>query len=88
MIGEFAGLFGKKVNGLLLAKLKRFAVVVLLVWIAFSIVAFALTRLFAWGVCEWYGSETGREVRYATFIGCMVKVNDAWVPKNELRIVQ
>jgi hypothetical protein len=52
------------------------------------VVSFVATRLFAWGVCEWYGSETGREVRYATFIGCMVKVNDTWVPRNELRIVQ
>lgn len=84
MINKIAGVFGTKFT----EKGKRFVKVLLIVWALFMVVSFVATRLFAWGVCEWYGSETGREVRYATFIGCMVKVNDTWVPRNELRIVQ
>lgn len=52
------------------------------------VVIFALNRLLSWGGCELYGHQTERDVRYAAFVGCLVHVNDAWVPKNELRIVQ
>lgn len=45
-------------------------------------------RLIAWGNCSWYGNQTDRDTRYASFIGCMVRVNDAWIPRNELRVVQ
>lgn len=47
-----------------------------------------LLRLFAWGSCSWYGYQTGRDTRYAAFIGCMVRVNQQWIPRNEIRIVQ
>jgi hypothetical protein len=40
------------------------------------------------GSCAYYGYQTDREVRYAAFVGCMVKVNEAWIPRNELRVVQ
>ncbi|MNQ24770.1 hypothetical protein D3C85_379740 [compost metagenome] len=40
------------------------------------------------GVCSWYGYQTDRETRYAPFVGCMVKVNDQWFPRNELRVAQ
>jgi hypothetical protein len=56
------------------------AAVVLGIWLFF--------RLIAWGQCSWYGHQTGRDVRYAAFIGCMVHVNDHWVPRTELRTEQ
>lgn len=40
------------------------------------------------GVCAYYGYQTERDTRYAVFVGCMVKVNDKWVPRNELRVTQ
>lgn len=49
---------------------------------------FAINRAFAWGTCSWYGHETSRDTRYSPFLGCMVKVNTGWVPRNELRVVQ
>lgn len=47
-----------------------------------------ILRVFAYGGCEWYGYQTGRDTRFAPFIGCMVKIGDNWVPRNELRVVQ
>jgi hypothetical protein len=52
------------------------------------LVIFAINRAFAWGTCSWYGHETSRDTRYSPFLGCMVKVNTSWVPRNELRVVQ
>lgn len=37
------------------------------------------------GACAWYGYQTGRDTRYATFVGCMVKTPGGYVPRNELR---
>lgn len=62
----------------------RVVAVVLLVMIVIA----AVNRLIAWGSCEIYGAQTEREVRYAAFVGCLVKAGDGWVPKGELRIVQ
>jgi hypothetical protein len=56
------------------------ALLLLLLWF--------VTRLVAWGSCSWYGNQTNREVRYVAFIGCTVKVNDQWIPRNELRVIQ
>lgn len=53
---------------------------VVLIWLVF--------RAFAWGTCSWYGYQTDREVRYAAFVGCMVKVQGHWIPRVELRVVQ
>lgn len=41
-----------------------------------------------YGSCAWYGYQTDRETRYAAFVGCMVQVENRWVPRNELRLVQ
>lgn len=58
-------------------------------WLGAAILIFCIVgRLIAWGGCSWYGYQTDRETRYAAFVGCMVKVNDNWYPRNELRIVQ
>lgn len=51
-------------------------------------VLFVVMRLIAWGQCSYYGYQTGRDVRYAAFIGCMVKVQDGWIPRNEIRVIQ
>ena len=63
----------------------------LIVWSVLLTLAVGLwlvTRLVAWGSCSWYGYQTGRETRYAAFIGCMVAVQGNWIPRNELRVVQ
>lgn len=52
------------------------------------VIFWLVSRALAWGTCSWYGYQTNREVRYAAFIGCMVKVQDTWIPRNELRVVQ
>lgn len=38
--------------------------------------------------CWWYGKQTQREVRYAPFVGCMVKLDDKWFLRSELRVAQ
>lgn len=58
------------------------------VLVALLLAVWLIGRLFAWGACEWYGHQTGRDTRYAAFIGCMVKVDDNWIPRTELRVVQ
>jgi hypothetical protein len=40
------------------------------------------------GTCKIYGAQTDRETKYGAFVGCMVKVNNQWVPRNELRVTQ
>ncbi len=40
------------------------------------------------GSCSYYGFQTDRETRYAAFVGCMVQVNGAWFPRNEIRVMQ
>lgn len=62
--------------------------VVCLVLFTALLILWLLLRLFAWGSCSWYGYQTGRDTRYAAFIGCMVRVNQQWIPRNEIRIVQ
>ncbi|BBP82435.1 hypothetical protein PHLH8_20770 [Pseudomonas sp. Pc102] len=58
-----------------------------LIFVAFALL-WLVARAFSWGACSWYGYQTGRDTRYAAFIGCMVKVDERWVPRSELRIVQ
>lgn len=55
-----------------------------------SIVIVYLTVMVAinWAGCRWYGHQTERETRYGAFIGCMVKIQDRWIPRDELRVVQ
>jgi hypothetical protein len=52
------------------------------------LVVWAGGALLSWGSCSWYGYQTERNTRYAAFVGCMVKVNDGWIPRKELRVVQ
>lgn len=40
------------------------------------------------GACAYYGYQTDREIKYAAFVGCMVKVSGSWVLRSELRAVQ
>jgi hypothetical protein len=67
---------------------KRIARKKLMLLAAILAVLFVVLRLIAWGNCSYYGWQTGRDVRYAAFIGCMVKVQDGWIPRNEIRVVQ
>ena len=68
--------------------LKRFVLIGLSVFLTANLVLFGFTRLTAWGSCELYGHETGRDVRFAAFVGCMVKIDESWVPRSELRMIQ
>jgi len=54
----------------------------------FVLIVWAIARGLAWGQCSWYGYQTERETRYAAFVGCMVRVDGKWYPRNELRIAQ
>jgi len=67
---------------------KRAAVLVAFGVVMLILVIILIGRLISWGACELYGLQTEREVRYATFVGCMVKTKDGWFPKNELRVIQ
>ena len=49
------------------------------------VLAFIIHVLLLWGDCAWYGYQTNRDTRYAAFVGCMVKKNEHWVPRSELR---
>jgi len=63
---------------------RKSLVLVLLVALGASAVNAALN----WGNCSYYGFQTGRDTRYAAFMGCMVKTSAGWVPRNELRVIQ
>lgn len=53
---------------------------------AICLTVLVLNALVRYGTCAWYGRQTERETRYATFVGCMVKSPAGhWVPRNELR---
>lgn len=62
--------------------LRIIAGLILAVWLTILGVASLANR----GICAWYGHQTGRETRYAMFVGCMVKSPAGhWIPRNELR---
>ena len=61
---------------------------VCLIATAVALLVWLVGRVFAWGSCSWYGYQTNRDTRYAAFIGCMVRVDERWIPRNELRVVQ
>lgn len=67
-----------------LTYLQFMAVAVILLLIAVGTVR----AVVSYGSCAWYGYQTDRETRYAAFVGCMVQVENRWVPRNELRLVQ
>lgn len=49
---------------------------------------FSVSAMLSRANCAWYGSQTERQTRYAAFVGCMVQVEDHWVPRGELRTEQ
>jgi len=63
-------------------------------WIALAVLLtlivlyLAGTAVYHRGTCAWYGYQTERDTRYAVFVGCMVKVDNHWVPRHELRTEQ
>lgn len=72
---------------MLAASRKKLVAIALVIVTAF-LVSVVIGRVIAWGTCSWYGHQTERETRYAAFVGCMVKVGQQWIPRNELRVVQ
>jgi len=72
----------------MLAASRKKLVGIALVVVTVVLAMWVIGRAVAWGTCSWYGHQTERETRYAAFIGCMVKVDQQWVPRSELRIVQ
>ena len=55
---------------------------------AVALAILAVSAAFNWGSCQWYGYQTERDTRYAAFVGCMVQMHDAWVPRSEIRTQQ
>lgn len=56
--------------------------------VAAVLVAVGISAAASRGACAYYGYQTDRDTRYAAFVGCMVKVDAAWIPRNELRVLQ
>lgn len=69
----------------MLRRYKRKAVLMGLVTVASVLLAYSATH---WADCSYYGYQTNRDTRYAPFVGCMVKIGEQWVPREELRVVQ
>lgn len=60
----------------------------LLATVLILLVILAFRAGFNWSLRSWYGYETNRDTRYSAFLGCMVKIENRWIPRNELRVVQ
>ena len=56
--------------------------------VGLCIAAMAVTAALNWGSCQWYGYQTERQVKFAPYVGCMVKTTAGWVPRSELRTTQ
>lgn len=69
----------------MLRRYKRKAVLMGLATVASVLLAYSATH---WADCSYYGYQTNRDTRYAPFVGCMVKIGEQWVPREELRVVQ
>lgn len=69
----------------MLRRYKRKAVLMGLATVASVLLAYSATH---WADCSYYGYQTNRDTRYAAFVGCMVKIGEQWVPREELRVVQ
>lgn len=61
---------------------------VLLIMIVFILGLLILSSILNRTSCAWYGYQTERDTRYAAFVGCMVQMHDAWVPRSEIRTQQ
>jgi hypothetical protein len=64
------------------------ATTVLLILLALIVGCMLLSNVASRAICSYYGFQTDRETRYAAFVGCMVLVDGAWFPRNEIRAVQ
>lgn len=53
--------------------------------LALILAIWAIQYPFKLGACHYYGYQTDREVKYAGFVGCMVKTPAGWVPRTEIR---
>ena len=61
---------------------------VLLTLLTLIVGGMLLSNVASRATCSYYGVQTDRETRYAAFVGCMVLVDGAWFPRNEIRVVQ
>jgi hypothetical protein len=61
---------------------------VLLILLALIVGGMLLSNVASRATCSYYGVQTDRETRYAAFVGCMVLVDGAWYPRDEIRVVQ
>ena len=61
---------------------------VLLILLALIVCGMLLSNVASRVTCSYYGVQTDRETRYAAFVGCMVKLDGAWFPRNEIRVMQ
>lgn len=66
----------------------KYATKVLLILLVLIVGCMLLSSLASRATCSYYGFQTDRETRYAAFVGCMVKIDDAWLPRNEIRSMQ
>lgn len=70
----------------MLAWAKRRPFIAIAVLVGLLLVSFVgIKSLASRSVCQWYGAQTEREVRYSVFVGCMIKTQHGWVPRHELR---
>jgi hypothetical protein len=61
---------------------------VLLILLTLIVGGILLSNVASRVTCSYYGMQTDRETRYAAFVGCMVLVDGAWYPRNEIRVMQ
>ncbi|OOQ44246.1 hypothetical protein AO361_14050 [Pseudomonas fluorescens] len=66
----------------------KYATKVLLTLVALIVGGMLLSSLASRSTCSYYGFQTDRETRYAAFVGCMVLIDGAWFPRNEIRVMQ
>lgn len=56
--------------------------------VGLCLASLVITAAVNWGSCQWYGYQTERQVKFAPYVGCMVKTTGGWVPRSELRTTQ
>ncbi|QXH64705.1 hypothetical protein [Pseudomonas azerbaijanorientalis] len=66
----------------------RYSTNALLILLALIVGCMLLSNVASRATCSYYGFQTDRETRYAAFVGCMVKLDGAWFPRNEIRVMQ
>lgn len=69
-------------------RLRKQGIAMSLFLAAFLLLIWILIRLMDWGMCTYYGHQTGRDTRYTAFLGCLVRANNGWIPRNEIRVLQ